>query len=361
MAERPAESAPAWLRTLAAVGWRVLVVVAVAALVLWLAARLYLATAPVLIAGFLATVAVPAARWMERLRMPRLPAAAVTVLGGVIVSLGLIGAAVPLFASQMSQLGEQARQGWESILQWLQDSPVPVSADQLRQLVDRATQEARGRILTGALTGVTLVGEALTIFVLSVVLLFFFVKDSETIVGWMLRQVPGGRREAVRRGAKRAWATLTGYMHGLMIVAAVDAVAVGAGLLLIGVPLVVPLMLLTFAGAFIPVVGAFAAGIVAVLVALVSGGLMDALLVLVLYLVVEQLEGNFLQPVVMGRAVQLHPVVILLALTAGATVAGIAGAFLAVPVTAVLAAVGNELRADGDGPRPTAEVEDGGS
>ncbi|MDP8969588.1 MAG: AI-2E family transporter [Actinomycetota bacterium] len=362
MAERPAESAPAWLRTSAAIGWRVLVVVAVTALVLWLAARLYLATAPVVIALFLATVAVPAARWLERLRLPRTPAAAVTVLGGLIVLLGLIGLAVPRFVSEMGQLGEQVQKGWEAILQWVEGSQLPVSADQLRQLVDRTGQEARanaGRLLTGALGGVALVAEILTIGLLSLIVLFFLVKDREPITGWILRQAPEPRREAVRRGAERAWATLTGYVHGLVIVATGDAVAIGLGLLLIGVPLVLPLTALTFFGAFIPIVGAFAAGLVAVLVALVSGGPTDALLVLGLFFVVQQLEGNFLQPVVMGRVVQLHPVVVLLVLTAGATVAGIAGAFLAVPVTAVLAAVTNELRSDGDGPPPTAEEENG--
>lgn len=346
-----ADPVPAWLRTSAAVGWRLLVVAVGAALALSIFARLYLATAPVVIALFLATLAVPAARWMQRVGLPRTSAAAVTVVGGVVVIAGLIGVAIPLFVSQMGQLGQQVQQGWESILQWLQGSPLPVSADQLRQLVDRAAQEARdnaGRILTGAFTGLALVGEIMTILVLSLIVLFFFVKDSEPITGWILRQVPDGRRATVQRGAERAWATLTGYMRGVVIVAAVDAIAVGLGLVLIGVPLVLPLMLLTFFGGFIPIVGAFAAGLVAVLVALVSGGPVDALLVLILFVAVQQIEGNFLQPVVMGRAVQLHPVVILLALTAGATIAGIAGAFLAVPVTAVLAAVGNEVRSGGD-------------
>lgn len=276
----------------------------------------------------------------------------------------MIGVAVPLVVSEMSQLGDKARQGWGAFVQWLEGSPIPVSSGQLQQLVDRATQEARdnaGRLLAGALTGITLVGEIVTIFALSLIVLFFFVRDSETITGWMLQQVPVGRRATVRRGGDRAWATLTGYIHGVAIVAAVDAVAVGVGLLLIGVPLVVPLMLLTFFGGFVPIVGAFAAGIVAVLIALVSGGAVDALLVLVLFIVVQQVEGNLLQPAVMGRAVHLHPVVVLLALTAGATVAGITGAVMAVPVTAVIAAVGNELRSDGGEPAPEADPEDGGS
>ncbi len=186
--------------------------------------------------------------------------------------------------------------------------------------------------------------------ILTVIVLFFFVKDGEQIAGWLLHLVPRERRETVRRGAGRGWGTLTAYMRGIVVVATADAVSVGLGLLLIGVPLVLPLMLLTFFGAFIPIVGAFAAGLVAVLVALVSGGLTDALLVLAMFIAVQQLEGNFLQPLVMGRAVHLHPLVVLLALTAGATVAGIAGAFLAVPLAAVVAAIGNEFRSDDEPP-----------
>ncbi len=349
--ERHLERVPAWLRASAAVGWRLLVVLAVAMLVVTVLARLYLVTAPVAIALFLATVAVPAARWMERRRVPRTVAALFTVVGGFLAVLMLIGGSVPLFMAEMGKLGQQVQQGWEALLRLLEQAPEPISAERVRQLVDRAAGEARanaGRLLTGALGGAALVGEIITMILLSLIVLFFFVKDGEQITGWMLQLMPRARRDTVRRGAKRAWETLTGYMRGVVIVATVDAVAVGLGLLLIGVPLVLPLMLLTFFGAFIPIVGAFAAGLVAVLVAFVSGGPTDALLVLVLFIVVQQLEGNFLQPVVMGRAVDLHPLAVLLVLTVGATIAGIAGAFVAVPIAAVLAAVADELRSHGE-------------
>ncbi len=342
---------PPWLRTWGAIGWRLLIVVAVAVLVLWVLARLYLVTLPVLIALFLATIALPAARWMERHRVPRTPAAFITVVGGTVVVLALIGLSVPRFVAEMGQLGQQVRQGWEALLQWLEQSSVPISANQARRLLERAVGEARanpGRLLMGALGRVALVGEILTMILLSLIALFFFARDGEQMAGWWLNVIPAERRDMARRCAQRGWDTLGAYMRGLLVVATADAVSVGLGLLLIGVPLVLPLMLLTFLGAFIPVVGAFAAGIVAVLVALVSGGLTQALLVVGLFILVQQLEGNFLQPVVMGRAVRLHPLIVLLVLTAGAAIAGIAGAFLAVPVAAVVAAVGNELRSNGE-------------
>ena len=135
------------------------------------------------------------------------------------------------------------------------------------------------------------------------------------------------------------------YVRGTALIALVDAVLIGIALLLIGVPLVPALMVLTFFGAFLPLVGAVAAGVVAALVALVSGGPLDALLVVGAVTIIQQVEGDVLQPVVLGRAVKLHPVVVLLALTSGAVIAGIAGAFLAVPTTAVATAIGGYARA----------------
>jgi putative heme transporter len=345
------ERVPGWLRTAAAYSWRVLLVVAAAGVVLWMLARLYLVTAPLVIALFLATIAVPSARWLERRGLPRTPAALLTVIGGLLVLLGLFGIAVPMFIGEMDDLGQKLGEGREAIVGWLERAPDPISAARVEELLGRASQEIQehaGQILTGALTGITMVGQIVVIVLLSMIVLFFLIRDGERFVDWALSRVPADRREAVRSAADRAWGTLTGYMRGLVVVAAVDAVAVGIGLAIIGVPLVVPLMLLTFFGAFIPIVGTTVAGAVAVIVALVGAGPLQALLVLALFIIVPQVEGNFLQPLVMGRAVQLHPVVVLLALTAGATLAGITGAFLAVPVAAVIAAVRDDVTASGE-------------
>jgi putative heme transporter len=148
----------------------------------------------------------------------------------------------------------------------------------------------------------------------------------------------------VRATGRRAWVALSGFVRGTATIALIDAVAIGIGLAIVGVPLVLPLAVLVFLGAFIPVIGAFFSGLIAVLVALASGGFVTALIVLAIVFGVQQVEGNVLQPTIMRRAVALHPVVVLAALTAGGVLAGIIGAFLAVPVAAVLSAVGNELR-----------------
>lgn len=346
----PPAGVPRWLATTAGVSWRLLIIAAAIGFVLWMLNQLYLIAAPVGLALILASVAVPAARWMERRGLPRVAATLVTVLGGICAVLAIIGVAVPLFLAEVDTLAEQAREGRDEVIRFVDELPW-LTMDQVNEWIQEGqgqVAENAGDLMTGALTGVMRVGEVIAIVLLALVLLFFFVKDGEQITGWLTSQVPENRRDVVIASSRRAWQTLSGYVGGLLVVASVDALAVGLGLLLIGVPLIVPLMLLTFLGALIPIVGTVAAGLIAVLIALVSGGPVDALLVLALFVIVPQVEGNFLQPIVMGRAVRLHPAVILIVLTAGATMAGITGAFLAVPVTAMLAAVGNEVRTHGD-------------
>lgn len=345
--DAPPAGVPRWLAVGAALSWRGLVLAAAVAVATWVLVRLSLATASVVIALFLATVAVPVSNALEKRGLSRALAATVTVVGGTLLLLALIGGAVPLFVSQLSDIGEQLQQARQTTLELMRDGPLALSADQLDRLVQRAIDRASensGRLVAGALGGVLILGEILAVAVLSLIILFFLVKDGEEMNAWALDKLPDAHRDTVRRVSTRAWETLGGYMRGIALVAFVDAAAVGIGLLIIGVPLAAPLVLLTFFSAFVPIVGAVTAGSVAALVALVTGGAVDFLLVVALYIAVQQLEGNLLQPVVMGKVVHLHPVVVLVALTAGATVAGIAGAFLAVPVAAVLAAVGHEIR-----------------
>jgi putative heme transporter len=177
-----------------------------------------------------------------------------------------------------------------------------------------------------------------------VFLVFFLLKDGEQMWAWFLARVPGARRTQLDGAGRAAWSTLTRYTGGLVVVALVDAVAIGLALLLLGVPFWLTLTLLTFFGAFVPLLGATVSGAVAVLVTLVTNGVTDAVVVLVVVIVVQQVEGNVLQPLIMRRAVHLHPVVTLVAVTAGALVLGVAGALLAVPVVAVAHRVAEHLR-----------------
>jgi predicted PurR-regulated permease PerM len=184
---------------------------------------------------------------------------------------------------------------------------------------------------------------------LALVLLFFLLKDGERIWGWVIDLVPSGHRDDARAIGDRAWATLGGYLRGVTLVALFDAVFIALTLIVVGVPFVLPLALLTFIGAYVPIVGAFVAGLAAVLVALVALGTQAALVVAAAVVVVQQVESNFFQPVVMGRTVRVHPVAILLAVTAGGVVGGIIGAIIATPIVGVAAAVLRYLRFE----RPT--------
>jgi putative heme transporter len=335
-----------WLGRTALFSGRLLVIAAAVAALVLLLARLYLIVLPVVVALLLSTLLLPPARWLAAHRIPRALASLLLLL----LLLSLLGALmaflIPRIVREVTTASPDVQHGLESLLEWV-TQVAPLSRGQVDNLMEGALEQAQGnigRISAGLMTGAVFAAEAVAGALLTLVLLFFFTKDGEQLAGWVLERASPERRETVRAVGRRAWETLSGYLRGILIVALVDAVGIGIGLLVIGVPLALPLALLTFFGGFFPIVGATAAGLVAVLIALVGNGLGDALLTLGVVLAVQQLESNVLEPVVMGRAVPLHAVVVLLSITAGAVLYGVAGAFLAVPVAAVLSAAGNELR-----------------
>lgn len=338
---------PLWLMGLAGIGWRVLVVAGAVLVVLLLMAQLYLVLLPVFLAILASTLLAPPAQWLRRRRWPSGLAAAVVVVAALAILVGGVALLVPPVVQQLADVGGEIAEGGEEALIWLVEGPLDMSPEDVQALVDQGFEQARANvdvITSGLLTGAVVAVELVAGFLITLVLVFFFVKDGDRIIGWLRERSPSDRREELSAVSRRAWVTLSSYIRGLAIVALVDALGIGLGLAVIGVPLVLPLMVLTFIGGFFPVIGATVAGLVAVLVALVSGGPIDALLVGAVVVAVQQMESNLLQPVVMGRAVRLHPVVVLLAITAGAVLGGIVGAFLSVPTAAVAAAVGNELR-----------------
>jgi predicted PurR-regulated permease PerM len=342
---------PAWLDTLAQFSWRLLVVlVGVAGLVLLLT-RLYLVSLPVILALVIATIAVPPARRLERRGVPRLAAALTVVVGGTSVFLGGLVLIVPAFTRQVAALGPTVGEAFDRVLDWIEDGPFGLDRSDIETLFTDALDNVgqfSGMIATQVGSIAIAVGEVLTAISLAVVLLFFFVKDGEQIVGWFIARAPERIRDDMRASGARGWGALAGYVRGTAAIALIDAVGIGLGLLIVGVPLVLPLTLLVFVGGFVPVIGAFVSGLLATLVALATGGLTTALIVLAIVVVVQQVESNVLQPVIMRRAVSLHPIVILSVLTSGAVIVGVLGAFLAVPIAATLAAVGNELRLRGE-------------
>lgn len=339
---------PAWLSVSSAIAGRLLVIALAVLALIWLLAQLYLAVLPVMFAVILATVLVPPARWLEARGVPRLPATILVVPGAVVLFGILVGLLVPQVAEEIDALSQDVDVEAETILDRTAEF-FGMPRDQVDEMASRGIEQLQANaqaITAGVLSGAVVAIEVVVGLVLTLVLAFFFVRDGERMAGWALSRVTTSpdRRELVQAVAKRGWVTLGGFLRGQAIVAAVDAIGIGIGLLVIGVPLVVPLVALTFIGGFFPIVGAFVAGLAAVLVALVSGGLIDALLVLAVVVGVQQLESNLLAPMVLGRVMSLHPAAVLVALTIGAVLAGVIGAFLAIPLTAVAAAMGNELR-----------------
>lgn len=339
-----------WLQLVTGYTWRLLVLGVGIVVLFMVMAKLLVVTLPTVIAIILATLCMPAKRALAARGLNDLWATVVVVIGGLIAFIALFAALAPAFVSQLRELGPTVVQGWDDFLEWVHQGPFGIDPAQVDAIVKSITDAFSGGggasndILSGVVSGVSTVGQFLAGLVLMIVLLFFVVKDASQITDWCQSRVPVDHRATVSALGARAWGALSGYVRGTATIALIDAVGIGIGLAIVGVPLVFPLAVLVFFGGFLPVIGAALAGLVAVLVALADGGITKALLVLALILVVQQVEGNFLQPTIMRKAVALHPMVVLTALAAGGSLGGIIGAFLAVPIVAVLAAVGNEMR-----------------
>lgn len=338
------------MERVAGLAWRALVVAIGVYVVVIALSRLQVVVLPIIVALLMATVLMPLVDALDRRGIPRL-VATWGVLATGIALLGGVGYLVaPTVADEFRDLGPTVEQGWRDVQEWIASEPFGLEEAEYERYVDQALEQIQGRgeqIASGVVSGAVLAFEVVAGILLLVVLLFFILKDAGTFTGFFMRQVAPEHHGTARALGLRAWAAAGGYVKGTAVVATADALIIGIGLWIIGVPLVLPLAILTFLGAFLPLVGAVLAGVVAALVALVDGGITDALLVTGLIVIVQQVEGDVLAPLVLGRAVKLHPVVILVVLTTGALIGGLIGAFLAVPATAVVVAVGSELRARG--------------
>ncbi|MCP8998238.1 AI-2E family transporter [Pseudarthrobacter sp. RMG13] len=332
-----------WADGLGRVGIRsaqVLLILAVAVASVYALMQIKLLVIPVLIALILAAAIGP---FVNVLRRRGLPGAAATGVAFVALLLLLAGVGTVIYfsvRSQWAELAQQASSGLDELEQFLLTGPVPIDREQLDQAREGIIQFATSsQVRSGAITGLSVVTEFLAGSALMVVILFFFLKDGAKIWNFFLRPFSGQREAKLRRVGSRTLEVLGGYVRGTAIVALVDAVAIGAALLILQVPLAFPLAIIIFMTAFIPLVGATVAGILAALVALVANGPVVALIVVAVVIAVNQLEGDLLQPIVMGKSLQLHALVILMALTAGTILAGIIGAVLSVPMAAVIWAV----------------------
>lgn len=320
-----------------------LLLVAAGAVVLWLLiGALWSIVLPVLLAVILATVLWPPAAWLRKRRFPPALAATTVLLAGIVVLAGLIALISTSISSGIGEVADSAGQGIEAIQGWLVGPPLNLGQGQLDaalQEVVTQLQASIAAISTSVLAGVTGVASGVVTALLVLVLGFLFIKDGPRFLPWMRRVAGDGAGGHIAEVLQRIWATVGGFIRTQAIVSFVDSVLIAIGLLVVGVPLALPLAVITFLGGFIPYVGALVGGGLAVLVALVSNGFTAAIIVLVIIVVVQQLDGNILQPVLQGRSLGLHAAVILLAVTAGGTLYGIAGAFLSVPVVAALGVV----------------------
>ena len=329
---------PVGMRVAAAWSWRMAVVLIVSAMLIWLLSQVSILLVPIMIATILASLLRPLVKKLKQIGVPQGLSVAIAEVGLVVLVLGalfLVGRQVVVGFSDLSQ---QAIKGLIQIQEWLNSGPLGLSNDQMTEYLNDALaslQNNSNAILSGALG----VGSSLTHFsvglLLTLFILLFFLLEGQDIWAFVVKFFPRRERPAVDGAARRGWTSLGNYARVQILVAAVDAVGIGAGAAIIQVPLALPLGVLVFVGSFIPVVGALVTGAVAVLLALVANGWVNALIMLGIVLLVQQLESHLLQPFIMGRAVSLHPVAVILAVAAGSGVAGILGALFAVPLLAV--------------------------
>ena len=326
-----------FLWPLARVALNVLLVAGGLVVLAWLAVTLRLVVVPLLVSLLIATLLVPPVDALRRRGVPSAPATVVTMLVATAVLGGILALIVPGIVSQLGTVATAAEDGIDRVATWLVGGPLGLEQRDIDDSIDQAAtylQDNAGQISGGVAAGATLVGEIIAGMLLALVIVFFFVHDGRRLWNWAVAIVPAAQRETVDAAGHRIWTTTAGYVRGVTIIALIDAVLIGIALAIIGVPLVVPLAALMFLGAYIPLAGVVVAGTLAALVALVSGGVIDALLVIAVIAVIQQLEGDLLYPVVVGRTVALHPLAILLVLAAGTVLAGLIGALLSVPVAA---------------------------
>ncbi|MFI1799923.1 AI-2E family transporter [Streptomyces sp. NPDC020379] len=344
----PVAAVPWGVRVAAEVAWRLLILAGT----LWVLMRV-ISSVQLVVLAFTAALLItallqPTVAWLKRHGVPRGLATAMTFIAGFVI-MGLVGWFVVWQVTEnIDDLSKQVQQGIKDFKHWLLNSPFHVTEDQINSIADNLSQAIGSNtkdITTAGIEGVQVIIEVLTGILLAMFSTLFLLYDGPKIWQWLLKLFPAAAREGVAGAGPRAWATLTAYVRGTVIVALIDAIFIGVGLFFLDVPLAVPLAVFIFLFAFIPLVGAVVSGALAVIVALVTRDVFTATMVLVVVLSVQQIEGHVLQPFILGRAVRVHPLAVVLSVAAGSLIAGIGGAVVAVPLAAVTNTVVGYLRA----------------
>ncbi|MBV1945630.1 AI-2E family transporter [Streptomyces sp. BV129] len=343
----PAHAVPWGVRVAAEAGWRLLVLAGTVWVLMRVISAVQLVVFAFVVALLVTALLQPTVARLMRYGMPRGPSTALTAISGFLV-IGLLGWFVTWQVMEnIDTLSSQLQNGIDDLRNWLLKSPFHVTDKQINQIA-KNLREAVGantdQITSVGLEGVQVVVEALTGILLVFFSTLFLLYDGRRIWEWFLKLVPAAARPGVAGAGPRAWATLTAYVRGTVLVALIDAIFIGLGIYFLDVPMAVPLAVFIFLFSFIPLVGAVASGALAVVVALVTQGVFTALMTLVVVLAVQQIEGHVLQPFILGRAVRVHPLAVVLTVAAGGMVAGIGGAVVAVPLVAVTNTVVGYLR-----------------
>jgi predicted PurR-regulated permease PerM len=352
------------VRASAAWAWRLLVLLAAAYVTLRVLELFGLVVVPVALALIITALLLPAVDFLDRYGAARGGAVAFVMVLGLAVFGGILAFVVNQFIEGAPQLVEQVTRSIEGMRDWLINGPAKLSADQINRAVDTFTDALRThqtQLTTGALSTAGTIVEIVTGALLLLFTVIFLLLGGRSIWQFITRLVPSDHRSRVREAGAAGFHSLAGYARATSLVALVDAVSIGSGLAIMGIPLALPLASLIFLGAFIPVVGALVTGLLAVMVALLAKGFIYALITLGLIVAVMQLEAHVLQPLVMGRAVSIHPLAVVLGLSAGGVLAGIIGALLAVPTIAFFNTFVRVLVAEDPGARVEALEEDDGA
>ncbi|MFE9402707.1 AI-2E family transporter [Streptomyces sp. NPDC006530] len=343
----PVDAVPWSMRVAAAVGWRLLVLAGAIYVLTQIISAVSLVVLAFVAALLITALLQPTVARLKRMGLPRGLATAVTAISGFVI-MGLVGwFVVWQVMDNLDDLSSKVRAGIEELKRWALNSPFHVTEDQINQIAKNLSDTIganTNEITTAGLQGVTVLVEVLTGILLAMFSTLFLLYDGPKIWQWVLNLVPEAARPGVAGAGPKAWRTLTAYVRGTVIVALIDAICIGIGIYFLGVPMAVPLAVFIFLFAFIPLVGAVVSGALAVVVALVTDGVFNALMVLLVVLAVQQIEGHVLQPFILGRAVRVHPLAVVLSVAAGGLVGGIGGAVVAVPLVAVTNTVVGYLR-----------------
>lgn len=336
---RPPVPVPRALEIATAWGWRLLVVAAsVYVLAFLVVGRVQVVAVPLLLAVLIAALLSPLYRGFRRARLPRYPAAGISVAVAVALVVLTLTVVSQQIASQVGEFGTSAADGLEQALAFVADL-LGVSLAQVQTaindyaagLVAQSTDLVSGALVATGTATTFLAGALLTLFAV-----FFYLSDGDRIWAFLVSLLPETGRARTDVAGRRSWVTLSSYVRALPVVAAVDAIGIGVGAAVLGVPFALPIAVITFLGAFVPLVGAIVTGALAVLVALVSKGLVTAVILLAVVVAVQQLESYVLQPLLLGRAVELHPLAVISSISTGLVLAGIVGGVLAMPLLAML-------------------------